>query len=558
MPVPEFMKILSKNIQVAFQELIKSLLRRSVVAGRRAPLTVMDKRPAKNLIDWYSYSMTYESIGWTGDIFATLRITPRTTGIVGVRPVTDCSGIVLINEKSIPIPPLTMVRRQKSASSCSCSTAPSHNYPEEVLSRYENFVLLMSGQNANRGLSLQSAVNSYTINIPYTATFRKLEMIGEDIINERDGETEGQTLTTLNLDQALSELELTLTRMSEETPFLYASYLQLIQIVNSLPKKSLIEFLRLVVILSYQRWGDLVEEKRNYYLSVLGADFIERFLNNELAALLIQSDNSQLILTTAYLYPLLKMLFCVFGYSRLEPFIIDRRMPVVPLAKRGLSTAIRAPILARNKCCSLAPTERIIQSSIRTPVNAPWTPWASRPNRPYRPYRRDDYPFPTVPGEEGWQVKDRIQERDSGRDFPLNTRGGDDRVISGLQAPPRRLPEKPIPTPSSPARRPEDLDDLDRAPYDPSLIWYIGLFRDLYPTLLNICGGIESIPPSAIAVECDLIPADYQGLTSIPEYLWRFNDYSFCQHSQLVDSRCESSFRLDDKIDAKVRYLRNI
>jgi hypothetical protein len=534
LPIPDFMKILSKNIQTTFQELVKALLRRSVIAGNRAPINRADSKPIKNLINWYNYSMTYESIGWTGDIFATLRITPRTMGSAGRTP--DCNGVLQFNEKILPIPPLSMIKRQVPVSRCSCSTTSISRYPQDILSRYENFILLLSGQNANHGLTLQSATNSYTVKIPYTVVFKKLELIGEDIINQTDVDNSDLPVTTLALQQALSELELVLTRMSNETPVLYKSYLELLQIVNLLSEKNLVEFLRLIVVLSYQRWGDLPEEKRNYYISVLSPSFIERLLNNELATLLIQSDNSQLIVTTAYLYPLLKMLFCVFGYSRLEPFIVDRLLPVVPLAQKlSTKTTIRAPIMARKRCCTLNPT--ITERYGRSPVVASWN------GQPYRPYRRDDYAYPAVPGAERWQSRGPVRERDSGLDFPLYPREL-----------PRTIPEQE----REPVVSRQSNEDLDRAPYDPSLISFIGLFRDLYPTLLSICGGIESIPPSAIAVECDLIPTNYQNLTSIPEYLWRFNDYSFCQHSQLVDNRCDSSFRLDDKIDAKVRYLRKI
>ncbi|MEM3062153.1 MAG: hypothetical protein QW303_01215, partial [Nitrososphaerota archaeon] len=211
--------------------------------------------------------------------------------------------------------------------------------------------------------------------------------------------------------------------------------------------------INLIATLSLQIWDDLAPEQKNTYFNVLGKTFIEKFNNNKLIKILLKND-SKLILTTSYLYPLLKMLFIVFGYSRLVPCVVDN------------CAETRDGVNAEPKC-----QEKSEQS--------------------------DDFYF---------NVKESLWNKHS-------------------------FPESQV--------------------YD-----FIRRFGELYPTIVGLMGGTEEFPPDDIMVECDSIPPNYNDLKSLPEYLWRFNDYSYCRYLEYIRSR-ERSISLATKVNVKARDLQN-
>jgi len=86
---------------------------------------------------------------------------------------------------------------------------------------------------------------------------------------------------------------------------------------------------------------------------------------------------------------------------------------------------------------------------------------------------------------------------------------------------------------------------------------YIRLFGDLYPTIIGLMGGTEVFPPETIKISCYEIPPNYDTLSSLPELLWRFNDYSYCRYLEYNWSR-QLDKALDCKISTKVRYLQSM
>ena len=94
-------------------------------------------------------------------------------------------------------------------------------------------------------------------------------------------------------------------------------------------------------------------------------------------------------------------------------------------------------------------------------------------------------------------------------------------------------------------------------PVDPCIYDFIKLFGDLYPTLVGLMGGTEVFPPECIEVNCNNIPANYDCLAALPEYLWRFNDYSYCRHLEYTSSK-QLHNALATKVNAKAKYLQNL
>uniref|UniRef100_A0A6C0LR47 Uncharacterized protein n=1 Tax=viral metagenome TaxID=1070528 RepID=A0A6C0LR47_9ZZZZ len=98
--------------------------------------------------------------------------------------------------------------------------------------------------------------------------------------------------------------------------------------------------------------------------------------------------------------------------------------------------------------------------------------------------------------------------------------------------------------------------DTDCEPVNKCIYDIIKLFNDLYPTIGELMGGSDTFPPECHEIKCDEIPPNYDCLVTIPEYLWRFNDYSYCQHLDYVNSKIVRN-SLHSKITNTVRYLNN-
>ena len=103
----------------------------------------------------------------------------------------------------------------------------------------------------------------------------------------------------------------------------------------------------------------------------------------------------------------------------------------------------------------------------------------------------------------------------------------------------------------------EQQPQQSHAPVDQNIYEFIKLFGDLYPTLIGLMGGTEIFPPESLEITCDSIPANYDELMSLPEYLWRFNDFSYCKFLEYLGSR-QISMIINAKINARAKYLQLI
>ena len=85
---------------------------------------------------------------------------------------------------------------------------------------------------------------------------------------------------------------------------------------------------------------------------------------------------------------------------------------------------------------------------------------------------------------------------------------------------------------------------------------FIVAFMQIYPTISNIIGGGQSLPSECLQMTSS-IPANYDFLTTVPEYLWRFNDYSYTRYVDFVNSS-RVVVSINSRISDKIRYLKTL
>lgn len=99
------------------------------------------------------------------------------------------------------------------------------------------------------------------------------------------------------------------------------------------------------------------------------------------------------------------------------------------------------------------------------------------------------------------------------------------------------------------------LINVNYEPIDKCKYEYIKLFGHIYPMIINILGGTEIFPPEQLIINCNNIPQNYNNLTTISEFLWRFNDFSYCKYINYVGSKQINNIT-KAKINKKTKYLK--
>lgn len=144
----------------------------------------------------------------------------------------------------------------------------------------------------------------YTIDIPYSQVYKQLENIGYDIINSNKTSLIKNKLYNLNKDLMIFE---------NDYLDLYLDYIEMIKLINSINNEKINWVINLIAELSYKSIDDIDKDK---FINILGEDFINLFINNQLIIILLQNDNSHLIMTGSYLYSIMKLLYIIFGYNQ--------------------------------------------------------------------------------------------------------------------------------------------------------------------------------------------------------------------------------------------------
>lgn len=498
--IPDTMKNISRDIQQTFEELIKLLLRKSLRPVLN-PLNANTKIVYNNFlgkyergfvgsspdnnINKYNYIMTQESLGWNDEVLTNFKAVAKFIKNNTVQRFPMSSTLTHNTIKSKTRAKVAFTDKEAKFHSSTGRIPP--------LTQYKNSLAFITSRNMQGVVSNRQANFFYNSNVPYTHAFKQLESIGKDIIDQTDPSISGYDsakMSTSMLRVKLYNLEQALANLSVEYPYIYDAYIEMIRLINSAPKIKNNWVINLIALLSYQRWEDLSPEQQQVYLDNLGSDFIDIFNSNELITILLQGDASELILTCAYLYSLLKMLFIVFGYSKLIPVIVEgcydagyQNKYQKHLNKYRGGSLRRGELNSTTISCQANPTKGALGSASCSSLN---------------------------------NVNQTTISSDSSSS-----------VVS------RPKPE----------------------PIDPCVYDFIRLFGDLYPTLIGLMGGTEEFPPELIEMRCEDIPNNYISLVSLPEYLWRFNDYSYCKYLEYIGSK-QLTTALCSKVNSKIRYLR--
>lgn len=544
--IPDTMKTISRDIQNTFEELVKILLRKTLRPALN-PLNANTKIVYNTFrgryergfigslpddhINKYSYVMTHESLGWDDEILANFKVMAKF--IKNNVPQRFPAGNTKTHNLIKPKTKIAFSDKEIKAHE------PSQSSQSSQSSQYKNFLDIISSRSMHSVIANKKATFSYTTDIPYTYAFKQLESIGKDIIDQTDPCITGEDsakMSTAMLRVKLYNLEQNLAQLSVDHPNIFDAYVEMLRLVNSVPRTKIMWIINLIALLSYQRWEQVSPSQQQSYVDILGETFMETFNSNELITILLQSGSSEIILTSVYLYPLMKMLFIVFGYSKLVPFVTDKcgentqemcreRMRKHLEKYRGASfrrgDGSSRIIPNRYRNCDPCSSESASDScsSIRTCEG-------------YYPLKYQD---------------NRVSKQDSDCQNNCQNNCQDNCQDNCTDNYVNSYPNIHEPEPCKSCPEP-----IDQCVYE-----FIKLFGDLYPTVIGLMGGTEEFPPECIEIKCSDIPPNYDHLTTLPEYFWRFNDYSYCRYLEFVSSK-QLTNALYSKINAKVKYLHSI
>ena len=461
--IPDTMKNVVRDIQCTFEELVKLLLRKTLpsVLNPLGPNTrvvynaflcryergFVGSAPFDN-INKYHYLITNDSLGWTNDLLVNFKVISKS--------IKHDISRKLSAPESLTDP---------------SANASKYGKGQKTKIPYREIICYLTSKKTHPALASGKKDHKiYTADVPYHEAFRQLENIGKDIIDQTEPcirASESAKMSTSMLRVRLYNLEQDLANLSIQNPKIFDWYIEMVRLINTIPKSKINWIINLIALLTFQNWDNLECCHKESYLNALGEDIIKAFNDNQLITILLQARLPEIILTASYLYPLLKMLFIVFGYSKLVPLVdensIGKQQPVPKDYLKKYMQRYKGAFFRRGVC-------------------------------------------PT-----------------------------DARPCTGSATEPK--PEK---------------EPVDQAVYD-----FIKLFGDLYPTIIGLVGGTESFPPETIEIGCSDIPCTYENLTTVSEYLWRYNDYSYCRYLEYVSSK-QMSNALASKINAKVRYLSSV
>lgn len=513
--IPDTVENICKKIQTVFEELIKLLIRKTV-----NPVTnnLGQNRIVYNLntcryerghvgkssgdkINKYSYQITKDSLGWTDEIFANFKMTAKIIKSNTVKRFpasTKNHNIAKQNSKIVFVGSGSNTGSKLNSRSKSYSSINR----TKILNQYNDFIKNITSRNIGNILSNNNGAYIYVTSIPYSKSFRKLESIGKDIINQSDSSIplhDSMKMSTSQLRLELHELENMLANFSVEYPDIYDSYVEMIRIINSVPKNKINRVANLIATLEYVRWEDVSPRIQSLYINSLGEEFIDMLMSNILVTVLLQSNSSQLIFSASYLYPLLKMLFVVFGYSRLVPVVPD---------------------VGCDKNRYVAKTKNKIQKYQNAIM------------------RKDNITFKNDDKFNDYSMYDTASESVSERNDENNVNNTN--YLEDLNGSVEFVNRKP-----------------DPEPFDQSIYDFIKIFGNFYPTIIGLMGGTEEFPPEHIEVECNNIPDNYDCLKTLSTCLWRYNDFSYCRYLEYKRSK-QIDRAVNFKINEKVKYLTSI
>jgi hypothetical protein len=476
--IPERIGTIADNIQTTFEELIKLLLRKTLRPALNPlgnntriiynPVTGRNERgylgrTVDDNINKYSYEMTRDSLGWTTEFLTNFRAVAKFTK--HSFPDRHPAGNTLTRNSKLLRRRVAYSEQQKKNAMITGRIPPKTSY--------KNFVEYVTSRNIQNVISNRNASFAYTCDIPYSDSHKNLTSIGRDIISQTDpmiSPVVSSQMSTSQLRICLFNLELSLFELADNNPELYSSYIDMVRIVNSVDRCNIPWVINLISVMCYSSWDDLCCDQQGSYIEALGHQFICDFTANQIICILMQGGAAEIIIVASYLFPLLKMLFSVFGFSLLIPNIVD--------------------------CCTTNDVEK----------------------------------------------RDKLDKYFNDRKGAYMRRG---------ECPIQNLCCQPDNCCSCSSDNKACCEPVDPCTYE-----FIKSFCDLYPTIISIMGGSETFPQECLEVCCDDIPPNYFCLNTIPDFLWRFNDFSYCNYITVLRARqdCYDN-NPGTKINAKNRSL---
>lgn len=524
--ISDIMACISKDIQSVFGELVKLLLRKTLnskINPNKNKETIYNAHLGKYVrritnssnedhVGKYNYVMTYESLGWTDEILANFKIIAKFIKKKNHCPQIPpkCNMIKNTNKKK------DLVYKTKIMFS---DKEDKHyvNMRMRSCAQYDNLLNFLTSKNMQSVISNKKASFTRTSDIPYTHSFKQLESIGKDIIHQTDSAIhceDSAKMTTSKLRMNLYNLEKKLEDLSVLFPEIFDAYVEIMRIINSIPKHKMFWVINLVAELTYQKWEELTKIQQDKYKEYLGEEFIQLFNSNELITILLQSGFPELILKCSYVYPLFKMLFIVFGYSKLIPNIkeMDKCKNLKNKLQKHHEKTKGASFIRKGHDYDDDIFERSDESNCSN-------------NNVKKYYKKCNC------------IKNKCTKCKDNCNC-VNTDCCDECI-------------------DHPCHDKTKHKKLELEPVDKNIYEFIKLFGELYPTIIGLMGGTEQFPPESLQVNCHKIPNNYNDLNSIPEFLWRYNDFSYCRYLEYVNSK-KFVNSVNSKINDKIKYLHTL
>ena len=86
---------------------------------------------------------------------------------------------------------------------------------------------------------------------------------------------------------------------------------------------------------------------------------------------------------------------------------------------------------------------------------------------------------------------------------------------------------------------------------------HISAFCGLYPNITKIMGICSDLPDVYKYLSCATIPPSYDGLLTINQFLWRYEEFSYCKYIDMISAKLVNN-ALSTKVDEKIRYLKTV
>jgi hypothetical protein len=264
----------------------------------------------------YYYRLTKRALGWNGDV---------------VTPVTIKNRII---KQNFPLRrPYTSKQTKPRAQITYAQDSLRNDAVREKLLRDNNknvLDVILQRSTLQIISNLEDSYEYYTF-IPYKDIRPELRYIGQDILSQTQQNIDpglSLRLTTGRLRVSLSQLDGILDDLTEDQ---FTNFVKMNKLLNSINKDNIPKLIRLLATLEVTPWNDLTDAQRCDFINTLGQCFIDEFNNNQLITDLLAVKQSELILTTSYMYTVTKLLFFVFGYDLLAtpPPISDSSPPLM-------------------------------------------------------------------------------------------------------------------------------------------------------------------------------------------------------------------------------------